>query len=55
VQRSRFLQLPNTQQPGNLHTKETVAGDCHMTFLLLLLTSALEKNTAADPQIKTRV
>jgi hypothetical protein len=54
VQRSRFLQLHNTQRPGNLHTKEIVAADCHMNFLLLL-TSALEKNKAADPQIKTRV
>jgi hypothetical protein len=53
VQGSRFLQLHNTQQSGNLHTKEIVAADCHMNFLLL--TSALEKNTAADPQIKTRV
>jgi len=47
VQRSRILQLHNTQQPGNLHTKEIVAADWHMNFLLLLLTSALEKNTVA--------
>jgi len=49
-----FCTIHNTQQPGNLHTKEIVAADYHMNFLLLL-TSALEKNTAADPQIQTRV
>jgi len=35
-------------------SKEIVAADWNMNFLLLLH-SALEKNTAADPQIKTRV